>query len=223
MSKEFIFIQATIERRFPLKLVRDMIITYSQFIAIRSKFELQEVYFSGKQYTLHCLIIKPGIGRYNYHLLDEAKLDPVFEDEVLDDILTKKNMRNETVMIENNNASTQYKSTYAFYLLQQIAKFNVTLVRIYEAARCGKGLIDSMSTFGFKGILRRDVIGNEEWFLNSAEIFSYCSMRGDPLTSCTPFELKQLDQERSEKKGLLKNSCLVQHVTFLAKLQRCCC
>ena len=223
MSKEFIFIQATIERRFPLKLVRDMIITYSQFIAIRSKFELQEVYFSGKQYTLHCLIIKPGIGRYNYHLLDEAKLDPVFEDEVLDDILTKKNMRNETVMIENNNASTQYKTTYAFYLLQQIAKFNVTLVRIYEAAKRGKGLIDSMSTFGFKGILRRDVIGNEEWFLNSAEIFSYRSMRGDPLTSCTPFELEQLDQERSEKKGLLKNSCLVQHVTFLAKLQRCCC
>ena len=75
-------------------------------------------------------------------MLDETKYDPVFVDEVLDDILTKRNTKNQTVMTENDNTSTQYRSTYAFYLLQQITKFNVTLVRIYEDAGSGKGLIE---------------------------------------------------------------------------------
>lgn len=37
-------------------------------------------------------------------------------------------------------------------------------------------------------------------------------MTGDPLNSCTSFELQQLDQERSEKKGLLINSCTVKNM-----------
>ena len=118
-------------------------------------------------------------------------------------------------MIESYNASTQYMNTYAFNLLQTMAKFNVTLVRIYEAAGCGNGLIDGMSSFGVKEILRRDVIRNEEWFLNSAKIFYYLSKIGDLLITCTSVKPKQLDQQRSEKKGLLINSCIVQHMFYL--------
>ena len=36
---------------------------------------------------------------------------------------------------------------------------NVKIIRIYGAAGHGKGLIDAMSSFGVKSILRRDVVG----------------------------------------------------------------
>ena len=186
---------------------------FSENIAIKPKFEVQEAQFSGKQYSLHCSIVEPGINKYVYHLCDDTKHDPIFVDEVLEDIFTKRNIKNETVMIKSDNAPTQYKNKYAFYLLQQIAnKFNVTIGRIYGAAGHGKGLIDAMSSFGVKGILRRDIIGNDEWFSNSDEICDYLSMRGDPRMSYTSIEPKQLDQKRSERKGLVINGCMVQHM-----------
>ena len=124
---------------------------------------MQEAHFSGKQYTLHCSIVEPGMNKYVYHLCDDTKHDPVFVNEVLEDIFTKRNIKNETVIIKSDNAPTQYKNQYAFFLLKQIAnKYNVTILRIYGAAGHGKGLIDSKSSFGVKGILRRDIIGNNE-------------------------------------------------------------
>ena len=136
---------------------------FSENIAIKPKFEVQEAHFSGKQYTLHCSIVEPGMSKYVYHLCDDTKHDPVFVNEVLEDIFTKRNIKNETVIIKSDNAPTQYKNQYAFFLLQQIAnKYNVTILRIYGAAGHGKGLIDAMSSFGVKGILRRDIIGNDE-------------------------------------------------------------
>ena len=37
--------------------------------------------------------------------------------------------------------------------------YNVKIIKIYGAAGHGKGLIDAMSSFEVKSILRRDVIG----------------------------------------------------------------
>ena len=62
----------------------------------------------------------------------------------------------ENLSIKSDNAPTQYKKRYAFESLQELAnEFNLTIVRIYGAAGHGKGLIDSMSSFGCKSILRR--------------------------------------------------------------------
>ena len=67
----------------------------------------------------------------------------------MEDIFTKRNIKNETVIIKSDNASTQYKNQDAFFLLQQIAnKYNVTILRIYGAAGHGEDLIDAMSRFG---------------------------------------------------------------------------
>ena len=70
----------------------------------------------------------------------------------------------------------------------------MTILRIYGAAGHGKDLIDAMSSFGVKGILRRDII-NDEWFSNSAETCDYLNLRGD-----SQIESKELDQKRTEKK-----------------------
>ena len=112
--------------------------------------------------------------------------DPVFVNEVLEDIFTKRNIKNETAIIKSDNAPRQYKNQYAFFLFQQIAnKYNVTILGIHGAAGHGKGLTDGMSSFGVKGILRRDIIGNHEWFSNSAEICDYIIPRGDSRMSYT--------------------------------------
>ena len=34
---------------------------FSENIAMKPKFEVQEAHFSGKQYSLHCSIVEPGI------------------------------------------------------------------------------------------------------------------------------------------------------------------
>ena len=133
--------------------------------------------FLGNSILLHCLIVETGMKKYVYHLCDDTKHDPVFVNEVLKEILNTK-------LIKSDNAPTQHKNQYAFFLLQQIAKnYNVTVLRIYGAARHGKGLIDAMSSFGVKGILRRDIIENDEWFSNSAEICGYLNLKGDSRMS----------------------------------------
>ena len=94
---------------------------FSENVAIKPKSEVQEAHFSWKQYTLHCSIVEPGMNKYVYHLCDDTKHDPVFVNEVLEDIFTKRNIKNETVIIKSDNAPTQYENQYAFFLLQQIA------------------------------------------------------------------------------------------------------
>ena len=148
---------------------------FSENIAINPKFEVQEAHFSG--ITLHCSIVEPGMNKYVYHLCDDTKHDPVFVNEVLEDIFTKRNSKTETVIIKSDNAPTQYKNQCGFFLLEQTAnKYNVTILRIYGTAGHGKGLIEAMSSFGVKGILRTHIIGNDEWFSNSAEIYDYLNL-----------------------------------------------
>ena len=64
--------------------------------------------------------------------------------------------------------------------MQSLAdRFNVVIVRIFGAAGHRKGLIDAMSSFGVKSILRRDIITLDKWFSDSKEICEYLTFRGD--------------------------------------------
>ena len=75
-----------------------------------------------------------------------------------------------------------------------------------------------MSSFGVKGILRRDITGNDGWFSNSAETCDYLNLRGDSRMSYTSIESKELDQKRMEKKGLVINGCMIQHMLIFNPL-----
>ena len=61
-------------------------------------------------------------------------------------------------MIKSDNAPAQYKNKYAFKLSQSSANKYIAIVRVYGAAGHGKGLIDDMSSFVVKSILRRDIV-----------------------------------------------------------------
>ena len=62
-------------------------------------------------------------------------------------------------------------------------KYNVCIIRIYGAAGHGKGVIDAMSSFVVKSILKRDIIGLDVWFGDSHDICEYLNMRKDPRMS----------------------------------------
>ena len=88
-----------------------------------------------------------------YRLSDDTNHDPVFVNEVLEDIFKRWNIKDETITIKSNSASTQYKNKFAFQSMMNLSnKYNVRIIRIYGAAGHGKGLIDAMSSFGIKAI-----------------------------------------------------------------------
>ena len=49
-------------------------------------------------------------------------------------------------------------------------KYNVQIIRLYGAAGHGKGLIDAMSSFSVKLILRKDIVTGDVWYKNSEEM-----------------------------------------------------
>ena len=151
---------------------------FSGNLALRPKHEVQSAHFSGKQHTLHCAIFQPGETKFHYHISDDTKHDPVFVHEVLRDLIHHYDIRNEDIMIQSDNAPTQYKSRHAFALLQKLAnEFNVRIIRTYGAAGHGKGTIDAMSSFGVKNVLRRDIVTHDIFFDTSEEIFDYLHIK----------------------------------------------
>ena len=60
------------------------------------------------------------------------------------------------------------------YIIQELAnEKNITIIRIYGAAGHGKGIIDAMSSFGVKAILRQTIIGTDSWFKDSEEMVEF--------------------------------------------------
>ena len=135
---------------------------FSENIAMKLKFEVQDAHFSGKQYSLHRSVVEPGTQKYFYHLSDDRTHGPEFVHEVLVDLFDKLSIKNKTTMIKSDNAPTQYKNKYAFNSMQTLSNdYNVKIVGIYDATGHGKSLIDAMSSLGVKSILRREVIGSD--------------------------------------------------------------
>ena len=82
-------------------------------------------------------------------------------------IFTKRNIKIETDLVKSNNVPTQHINKYVFYLLKQKVD---TFMRKYAAVGHSKRLIDTILSFFVKGLHRRDIIGNDEWFCNNADM-----------------------------------------------------
>ena len=163
----FPLLKETYERKFTE-------LDFSQNLSLRPKDEVQSAHFSGKQFTLHCSIVEPTENRYHYHLSDDTKHNPFFLDVVLRDIISKYKIQNEDLWIQSDNAPSQYKNKHAFSLYQKLAEdLNLRITRTYGAAGHGKGVIDAMSSFGAKNILRHVIVTQNIFFNDSESITNY--------------------------------------------------
>ena len=120
---------------------------------------------------------------------------------------------NETIILKSDNAPMQYKSKWAFHMYQQLAdEYNVRIIRLYGAAGHGKGLIDAMSSFGVKALLRRDIITADAWIANSDERCNHLRMRGDRRMRYDVVNPEQLDRKRMEKVAFVIKDCTRMHL-----------
>ena len=77
---------------------------FSENLATKPKFEAQDTHFSGKKYTLHYSIVQPGDQKYIYHRCDDTTHNPTFVHLVLGNIFETRSIKNEAIIIENDNA-----------------------------------------------------------------------------------------------------------------------
>ena len=139
-----------------------------------------------------------------YHLRDDTNHDLVFVNEVLED---------ETIIIKSDNTPTQYKNKFAFQSMMNLSnKYNVRIIRIYGAARHGKRLVDTVSSFGVKAILRRDIVSHDCWFESSNDICEYPSSRCDSRMSYTNLNPKSIEEKRQNKEGHKIKGFMSQHI-----------
>ena len=128
---------------------------------------------------------------------DDTNHDPVFVNEVLEDIFKRWNIKDETIIIKSDNVPTQYKNKFAFQSMMNLSnKYNVRIIRIYGAAGHGKGLIDAMSIFGVKAILRRDIVSHDCLFESSNDICEYLLSRWENSMSYANLDPKSIDEKR---------------------------
>ena len=187
---------------------------YSQNIALRPKDEVQSAHYSGKQFTLHCAIVDPTEKRYHFHLSNDTNHDPVFVDYVIRDLIKKYRIKDEDLWIQSDNAPTQYKNKSAFYLLQQLCnEFNLRIIRTYGASGHGKGVIDGMSSFGVKNVLRKDIVTHDVFFNSSEEITDYLTVKC-PHYSYTNIPSHDVVKSRIENdENYLKiEPCMINHL-----------
>ena len=180
---------------------------------MKPKFEAQDAHFSGKQFPLHCKVVQPEGTQYVYHLSDNTTHDSFFVHHVLTDIITTRNINNQTIIIKSDNGPTQYKNKYAFKSMQNLSDtYNLRIIRIFGALGHGKGLIDAMSSFGAKSILRRDIVAFDVWFADSKEICSYLTDRTDERMSHSVVDPVSVDASRQCKDAQIIPGCMMGDV-----------
>ena len=116
-------------------------------------------------------------------------------------------------MIKRDNALIQYKNKYAFNSTQTLSNdYNIKIIRIYDVAAHRKDLIDAISSFGVKSILRRDVVGLNQWFADSKKMCQYLRFRNGNRMVYSNIDPKFVDKCRSEKKEIKIKCCMLGHL-----------
>ena len=91
-------------------------------------------------------------------------------------------LANGKLILRSDNASTQYKSKYVFHDMKKLAQmYDIEVVWFHGEVGHGRGIVDSMSSFGCKAILRDAVVTGDLWFPDADKMWSYCKehFKGD--------------------------------------------
>ena len=83
--------------------------------------------------------------------------------------------------VQSNSASSQCKNKHSSGLQQSLTdQFSLRIIRTYGAAGNGKGAIDTMSSFGVKSIVKKDLVTHDVLCNNSCDMAEYLASQ-NPL------------------------------------------
>ena len=113
---------------------------FSKNLSVPIKYEPQSMHWHYEQVSVHSSILKQQ-GEKSYHAyFSHSK---VFVKTVLDEMIDTTTKLNETIVIESDNISSQYKLSQRFSDLQNLAnKHKKIIIRIYGIAGHCKGEVD---------------------------------------------------------------------------------
>ena len=128
----------------------------------------------------------------------------LFVQHVLTDITLLETSRRVKILQDNTKTNTHSN-------LCKVCRvtYNLGIIRIFGAAGHGKGFINTMSSFGAKSILRRDIVAFEVWFADSKEICSYLTDRTDEKISYSVVDPVRVDAGRQCKDAKIIPGCMV--------------
>ena len=138
---------------------------YSNNLQFSPKFEPQLAHFNKNQYLLHCTVAHCFEERvYNKnHLSNDTNHDSQFTLVIVSDL--KKNDESLIFHFKSDHCAQQYKSRYVFGNWKDLPQENnKTLIVYYVASWHGKGLVDSMSSFGVKAPIRESIVTEFSFF-----------------------------------------------------------
>ena len=114
--------------------------------------------------------------KYAYHLSDDRTHDSTFTKLVTTDLLDyfSDALEFPLIRIKSDNCSAQYCSRYVFEEYLKLAKkFDKPFILYYGVNGHGKGLVDAMSGFGVKSVLRRAIVTDDFMYNTADELVSF--------------------------------------------------
>ena len=119
---------------------------YSMNIKLTEKNQIQSAHYSGKQQTLHDVLIRQpstNVNKYVYRLSDDTNHDSVMTRKILEEIVIHypQVISSGRLVLRSDNCSMQYKSRFVSPCLWNLAKkYNIRVDWFYGEAGHGRGL-----------------------------------------------------------------------------------
>ena len=126
--------------------------------------------------------------------------------------------------VQSNSASSQCKNKHSSGLQQSLTdQFSLRIIRTYGAAGNGKGAIDTMSSFGVKSIVKKDLVTHDVLCNNSCDMAEYLASQ-NPLYyyHTIPVESVVLAQQKDGSPIELQG-CMKQHLIIFKPNEKYFC
>ena len=191
---------------------------FSEILSKMHKFEPQSSHFSKSQNSLHCTIkhcpeSDHSPHQYMYHLSDVMQHNHAFTAAVVEHILSLEVLP-VIIRFKSDDCSTQYKSEYVFSFWSLAKKLSRNVIVYYGVSGHGKGLVDAMSAFGVKNLIRKAAWVEDFSYKKAADIYNYLTQHFDQDTQNNYFLIDEdeISAFQSKKKSYKIEGCQSLHL-----------
>ena len=119
---------------------------------------------------------------YVYLISDDITHDSVIKFQIICDTISKRpeveckrpEVEENVLVVRSDNCQDQCKCKFAFHEMKKLAsKFGITIVWLYDEAGYGRGLVNAISSFGYKMQLRYEIAINDSWFEYASQMTEF--------------------------------------------------